>query len=74
MTGTLLDAAVVRHAAIEALHRNDLGTMTTAAPEPVPAPVELGRRVRRDRARARRRRPRGDGAAQPARRRSGAPG
>jgi hypothetical protein len=32
MTGTVLDAGVVRHAAIEALHRNDLGTMTTAAP------------------------------------------
>ena len=36
MTGTLLDAAVVRHAAIEALHRNDLGTMTTAAPNLYP--------------------------------------
>lgn len=36
MTGTLLDAAVVRHAAIEVLHRNDLGTMTTAAPDLYP--------------------------------------
>ncbi|HEY0812210.1 MAG TPA: glycogen debranching protein [Pseudonocardia sp.] len=32
MTGTLPDAATVRQAAVEALHRNDLGTMTTAAP------------------------------------------
>lgn len=36
MTGTLLDAGVVRHAAAEALHRNDLGSMTTAAPDLYP--------------------------------------
>ena len=36
MTGTLLDAGVVRHAAVEALRRNDLGTMTTAAPSLYP--------------------------------------
>ncbi len=36
MTSTLLDADVVRNAAVEALRRNDLGTMTTAAPSLYP--------------------------------------
>ena len=36
MTGTLLDADVVRDAAAKALRRNDLGTMTTAAPDLYP--------------------------------------
>src|ERR1700710_29256 len=59
MTGTLLDAGVVRDAAAKALRRNDLGTMTTAAPDLYPhqwswdaafvaiglARVEVGRAV-----------------------------
>jgi glucosylglycerate hydrolase len=36
MTGTLVDAGVLRRAAIDVLHRNDLGTMTTAAPNLYP--------------------------------------
>lgn len=36
MTRTLLDAGVVRHAAVGVLRRNDLGTMTTAAPDLYP--------------------------------------
>lgn len=36
MTATLLDAGLLRHAAVEVLHRNDLGTMTTAAPDLYP--------------------------------------
>lgn len=36
MTTTLPAAGVLRHAAAEVLHRNDLGTMTTAAPDLYP--------------------------------------
>lgn len=36
MTGTVLDSGVLRDAAVEVLHRNDLGTMTSAAPDLYP--------------------------------------
>lgn len=36
MTALLLDAGLLRRAAVEVLHRNDLGTMTSAAPDLYP--------------------------------------
>lgn len=36
MTSTLLDLRMMQHAAVEVLHRNDLGSMTTAAPDLYP--------------------------------------
>jgi len=38
MLGTMVDVGVLRPAAVEVLHRNDLGTVTTAAPDLYPHP------------------------------------